>query len=179
MDTLWNICCAIVVCATWFRAGWRNDRSAAATPPAGSSTTKGRAGEDPVKGKLPAPNAGTALRILAVDDEPSIAACLSLIFERPRYELTSARNGNDALARLSAAPAPFDVVITDNEMPHVSGIELVRKLRERSFRGKIIVLSGYLTNETRQAYAQMKVDAILDKPFDNYDLRNRLDLLVA
>jgi YesN/AraC family two-component response regulator len=71
------------------------------------------------------------------------------------------------------------VVITDNEMPCVSGVELVRELRERSFRGKIIVLSGYLTNETREAYAQMKVDAILNKPFDNYELRHRLDLLVA
>ena len=132
-----------------------------------------------MKGKLPAQSAGTALRILAVDDEPSIAGYLSLIFEPPRYELTSARNGDDALARLSAAPIPYDVVITDNEMPHVSGVELVRELRERSFRGKIMVLSGYLTNETREAYAQMKVDAILDKPFDQHELRDRLDLLVA
>ena len=132
-----------------------------------------------MKGKLPAPSTGKALRILAVDDEPSIALYLSLIFERPRYELTSVGNGNDALARLSAAPAPYDVVITDNEMPQLSGIELVRELRQQSFRGKIMVLSGDLTSETREAYAQMKVDAILDKPFDNYDLRHRLDLLVA
>jgi DNA-binding response OmpR family regulator len=132
-----------------------------------------------MKGRVPAQRVKTALRILAVDDEPSIADCLSLIFERTRYELTSARDGNDALARLSAAPAPYDVVITDNEMPYVSGIELVRELRERSFRGKIMVLSGHLTNENRAAYAQMKVDAILDKPFDNHELRNRLDLLVA
>ena len=132
-----------------------------------------------MKGKLPRENARTALRILAVDDEPSIAACLSFIFERPRYELTCARDGSDALARLATAPAPFDVVITDNEMPHLSGLELVRALRERSFCGKIVVLSGYLTNEIREAYSQMKVDAILDKPFDNYELRNRLDLLIA
>ena len=132
-----------------------------------------------MKRKLAVQTAATALRILAVDDEPSIAACLSFIFGRPRYDLTCARNGNDALARLSAAPASFDIVITDNEMPRLSGLELVRELRERSFRGKIVVLSGYLTNETREAYARMKVDAILDKPFDNYELRNRLDLLVV
>lgn len=123
--------------------------------------------------------AGKALRILAVDDEPSIAFCLSFIFKRPRYELTRARDGNDALARLCAAPVPYDVVITDNEMPHVSGVELVRALRERSFRGKIMVLSGHLTAETREVYSQMKVDAILDKPFDNHELRDRLELLVG
>ena len=119
----------------------------------------------------------SALKILAVDDEPSIAACLSFVFERPRYELTSARDGNEALARLSAAP--YDVVITDSEMPHASGVDLVRALRERSFRGKIMVLSAHLTAEIRETYAQMKVDAILDKPFDIHELRNRVDLLVA
>jgi DNA-binding response OmpR family regulator len=132
-----------------------------------------------MKNDLPAHFVGTTLKILAVDDEPSIAACLSFIFQRPRYELTSARNGNDALAQLSAAAASYDVVITDNEMPHVSGVELVRALREQSFPGKIMVLSGHLTAETREVYTQMRVDAILDKPFDSYELRDRLELLVA
>lgn len=125
------------------------------------------------------PSTGTVLKILAVDDEPSIAACLSFIFRGPRFELTRARNGKDALARLSAAAAPYDVVITDNQMPQLSGVELVRALRERSFGGKIIVLSGHLTPENRDAFTQMNVDTILDKPFDNYELRNRLELLVA
>jgi len=52
-------------------------------------------------------------------------------------------------------------------------------LREQNFGGKIIVLSGQLTPESRDAFTRMKVDAILDKPFDNYELRNRLDLLTA
>jgi len=121
----------------------------------------------------------TALKILAVDDEPSIGTSMHFIFERPRYEVTSACDANDALAQLSADPAPFDVIITDNNMPLVSGVELVRELRERSFRGKIMVLSAHLTTEIREAYAQMNVDVILDKPFDIHELRATLDLLVA
>jgi DNA-binding response OmpR family regulator len=121
----------------------------------------------------------TALKILAVDDEPSIATSMHFIFERPRYDLTSACDANDALAQLSADSAPFDVIITDNNMPHISGVELVRKLRERSFRGKIMVLSAHLTTEIREAYTQMNVDIILDKPFDTHQLRKALDLLVA
>jgi DNA-binding response OmpR family regulator len=169
MDTFWHIYGAMSAAVTWLRSVRRKERPA----------PDKKQCDEPREGKPPAKSPRTALRILTVDDEPSIAACLSLIFERPRYELTSARNGNDALARVSAARSPYDVVITDNEMPQVSGIQLVRELRERSFRGKIVVLSGDLTNETRDAYAQMKVDAILDKPFDNYELRSRLDLLVA
>jgi CheY-like chemotaxis protein len=122
---------------------------------------------------------GPAVRILVADDDPSIAACLSFIFTSPRYELTCARNGHEALARLSAAAVPYDVIMTDNEMSPVSGLDLVRQLRERSFRGKIMVLSGYLTTESREAYAQLKVDAVIDKPFDNYELRSWLELMVA
>ena len=124
-------------------------------------------------------SARRVLKILTVDDEPAIAACLSFIFKSPRYQLTSARNGREALARLSAAEEPYDIIITDNQMPQLSGVELVRELRERDFHGKIMVLSGALTSESRDAFTQMRVDAILDKPFDNYELRNRLDLLVA
>jgi DNA-binding response OmpR family regulator len=120
-----------------------------------------------------------ALKILAVDDEPSLTASLHDIFERPDYELTSALDGDDALALLSADPAPYDVVITDNNMPHVSGVDLVRELRERSFSGKIIVLSAHLTSEVRETYVRMNVDAILDKPVDIHELRETLELLVA
>jgi DNA-binding response OmpR family regulator len=121
----------------------------------------------------------TALKILAVDDEPSIATSMHYIFERPRYDLSSACDANDALAQLSANPAPFDVIITDNNMPHISGVELVRKLREQSFGGKIMVLSAHLNTEIREAYTQMKVDVILDKPFDIHQLREAMNLLVA
>ena len=119
------------------------------------------------------------LKILAVDDEPSIATSMHYIFARPRYELTSACDGDDALAQLSADPAPFDVIITDERMPRLSGVELVRELKERGFPGKIIVLSAHLTPELREAYAQMDVDVLLDKPFDIHQLRETLDLLVA
>lgn len=122
---------------------------------------------------------GATLKILAVDDEPSIATSMHYIFARPRYELTSACNGNEALAQLSAKDAPYDVIITDNNMPYLTGVELVRRLRERGFKGKIMVLSAYLTPELRAAYTEMNVDVILDKPFNIHDLREKLDLLVA
>ena len=83
------------------------------------------------------------------------------------------------LSRFSADSAPYDVIITDNNMPHLTGVELVRKLRERGFQGKIMVLSAYLTPELRAAYTGMNVDVILDKPFNIHDLREKLDLLVA
>ena len=78
-----------------------------------------------------------------------------------------------------AAAAPFDVVITYNNMPGVSGVELVRQLRERSFAGKIIVLSAHLSSDVRAAYAEMDVDAMIEKPFCVHALRKTLDELAT
>jgi DNA-binding response OmpR family regulator len=122
---------------------------------------------------------GAVFKILAVDDEPAIAASTHFVFGCHRFELTAARDANDALVRLSADPDFYDAVITDNNVPHASGIELVRELRRRGFCGKIMILSAHLTTGIRAAYAQMNVNVILDKPFDIHELRKTLDLLVA
>ena len=122
---------------------------------------------------------GITLKILAVDDEPSIAQSMRFIFGRPLYELSSAQDGETALAQLAAEADPFDVVITDNNMPGVSGVEFVRQLRERSFAGKIMVLSAHLSSDVRAAYAEMDVDAMIEKPFCVHALRKTLDKLAT
>jgi CheY-like chemotaxis protein len=122
---------------------------------------------------------GNPLKILAVDDEPSIAQSLRFIFERPLYELASAQDGAAALDRVLTDPNAFDVVITDNNMPGVSGIQLVRQLRARNFAGKILVLSAHLSPEVRAAYEAMAVDAMIDKPFSIKALRQTLERVAA
>lgn len=121
----------------------------------------------------------SGLKILAVDDEPSIAQSMRFIFERPTYELSSAMDGETALEYLAKEATPFDVIITDNNMPGVSGIELVRALRERHFSGKIMVLSAHLSPEVQAAYEEMEVDAMIDKPFSVTALRQTIDSLAA
>ena len=80
---------------------------------------------------------------------------MHFIFERPLYELASAQDGETALVRVTTEPNSFDVIITDNNMPRVSGIQFVRQLRERRFTGKIVVLSAHLSPEVRAAYEAM------------------------
>ena len=73
-------------------------------------------------------------------------------------------DGQAAWERLSANPLAFDVLITDHQMPHLSGLELVRKLRETAFAGWIIVESGNLTPELEDAFRTLVVDRIVRKP---------------
>ena len=117
----------------------------------------------------------TALKILAVDDEPSITASMHFIFSEPAYQVTDAEDGDVALTQIEANRGEYDVVITDEKMPRLTGVELVRELRKRRFSGKIIVLSAHLSEEVREAYAGMDVHVMLDKPFDIQELRRALN----
>src|SRR5947207_3827985 len=121
----------------------------------------------------------SALKILAVDDEPSITESMRFIFSRPRYEVTGVNDSDDALAQLTANSGGYDIVIVDQKMPYLSGVELVQELRNRGFSGKIMVLSAHLSPQIRESYEQMDVHVMVDKPFNIHDLRRALDSLAA
>jgi DNA-binding response OmpR family regulator len=107
-----------------------------------------------------------ALRILAVDNEPSVSLSMRYLFDGPRYALTTVNDGDAALAQLGVDPDPFDVIIVDQKMPHVSGLELVGEIRRRGIRAKIIVVSAHLSSEIRQAYEGLDVHTMFSKPYD-------------
>ncbi len=119
------------------------------------------------------------LRILAVDNEPSVTLSLRFVFAGPRYEVTCVESGVAALAKLDANSDPFDVMIVDQKMPHLTGAELVSAIRERGGSGKIIVVSAHLSSEIREAYERLDVHEIFSKPFDIAELRSAVDRLAA
>jgi DNA-binding response OmpR family regulator len=120
---------------------------------------------------------GKPLNILSVDDEFRVAHALAFTLSNPARKLTLAFSADEALGKIADHTQAFDVVIIDHKMPKTSGIELVRRLRAANFGGKIVVLSAHLTDENRSAYTQLKVDTMLTKPFDVYELRNVVDSL--
>lgn len=117
------------------------------------------------------------LRILAVEDESAVSQLLALVLCGPRCKITMAKNGREALDRMEAAPERFDIVITDHNMPHVTGLELVRQLRAQNFAGKIAVLSAFLDAKNVEAYHELNVDLMLSKPFDIEELRHAVEVL--
>ena len=120
-----------------------------------------------------------ALRILAVDNEPSVTFSLRYIFAGPRYELSAVENGDAALARLDSGSEHYDIIIVDQKMPHMSGIELVEQLRRRGVDSKIMVLSAHISPEVRDACERMDVHIMFPKPFDIVALRSAVDWLAA
>ena len=117
-------------------------------------------------------------RILAVDNEPSVTTALRYVFDGPQYDITCVGNGADALSRLDYS-TPFDVIIVDQRMPKLTGVELVAEIRKRGIEGKIIVVSANLSNDVCEAYQRMDVSLMFSKPFDIRQLRSAVEQLAA
>jgi DNA-binding NtrC family response regulator len=120
-----------------------------------------------------------AVRILAVDNEPSVRLSLRYVFADPRYELTCVDSGKAALARLDANSDLYDVIIVDEKMPHLTGLELVSAIRQRGINGRIIVVSAHLCSELAEAYERMDVHVMFSKPFNVDELRTAVDRLAV
>jgi CheY-like chemotaxis protein len=113
------------------------------------------------------------LRILGVDDEPIIGESIAYTLEAPHRTIVIAKDGQEALALVGKQK--FDVVITDHRMPRSGGLELVRKLRKRKYRGKIVVLSAHLSPENIGTYEELEVDEVVSKPLDSAELREIIE----
>ena len=120
-----------------------------------------------------------SLNILVVDDETAVTASLIVVLRKPDCEVDAVHDGSEALAKLTESPDRYHILITDHYMQTVGGLELVEKLRKRSFLGKIIVLSGYLSLELQDAYRKLGVDRIIKKPFDLQEIRQAIAELRA
>ena len=107
-------------------------------------------------------------RILAVDDEPVIGESIACALEAPHRNISVAGNGQEALALV--AKQKFDLVITDHRMPRAGGLELVKKLRQRKYTGKIVVLSGHLAADNIGIYEDLDVDEVVTKPLNGAEL---------
>lgn len=118
-------------------------------------------------------------RILTVDDEASVNLSLQFVFPKSRYEVVCVASGDAALENLGANSKPYDVIILDQRMPNLTGVELVEAIRARGIPGEIIVLSAHLTSEMRDAYERLGVHAIFPKPFEVEKLRATVDRLVG
>lgn len=102
-------------------------------------------------------------RILVVDDEPSICALTTRALAKVGYRVDAVENGSTAWEILQLQS--YDLMITDNNMPKLSGLELIRNLRAASIALPVIMASGFAPHEEFDRDPGLKPDAILNKPY--------------
>jgi CheY-like chemotaxis protein len=105
-------------------------------------------------------------KIFVVDDEPTIAATVAELLSCGGFSVAAATNSLDALSRISGAVNDYDVLVTDNHMPHLTGGQLIQRLRAAGFTGKIVMYSGDVLPDEEAIFKAMGADVILHKPLD-------------
>ena len=108
--------------------------------------------------------------ILVVDDSLSIRKYLTGLLSGKGFMIEAAKNGYEALNILNNKT--FDVIITDLEMPQVSGYELIETVRldEKISDIPIIVLTGRASENFRNLTTKLGADAYIIKPFKDQEL---------
>jgi PAS domain S-box-containing protein len=122
--------------------------------------------------------AGNRRRILVVDDDDDFGDMVAASMERLGYEVAVATRPQDAIEAFEDDPALWDLVITDQNMPVLSGLEMIAKLRGRRPDLPCILCTGYADDTVEAAAARAQVSAFLPKPVDLIVLRQTVTTLL-
>lgn len=102
--------------------------------------------------------------ILLVDDEEDVVEMMHSMLERLGYQVTSTLNSIEALGTFRLQSETFDLVITDQTMPQMTGMELVRELRRIRPDIPVILCTGFNEKITEDHTHDLGVEALLSKP---------------
>ena len=112
----------------------------------------------PMESKLP------KFRLLVVDDDPGMRENLAELFQSVGYEVATAANATDALARLDECAA--DLLLTDYKMPGPTGVELIEEARKRHPDLRAVLMTAFGDNFTEIESVRRGAVGYLNKPFE-------------
>jgi CheY-like chemotaxis protein len=128
--------------------------------------------QTPVIGKL-----DRALRVLVVDDQEIICELIAEYLREDGHSAAIALNGAEALDLFPQET--FDLVITDQSMPGMSGVQLGQTLKAQSSTTPVILLTGFGEEMQAQGHHPEGVDLVIGKPVSSTELRRVIALAVA
>jgi CheY-like chemotaxis protein len=124
------------------------------------------------------------LLILVVDDEPDVETLFRQQFRRDlragRFVMEFAQSAAAALERIGNAAAPsLILILSDINMPGMSGLELLCKVKEIRPDLPVIMITAYGDAETKRRALERGAEALLTKPLDFATLRNEIETRVG
>jgi DNA-binding response OmpR family regulator len=119
---------------------------------------------------------GGASRLLIVDDDASMRLLLAEYFRRLGHEVAEYESGADAFG--PAISGTFDCFIFDVSMPGVTGLELLRRVRERGIKTPALFLTAHDDLSDKVAGFEAGADDYLSKPFSPRELEMRVAALL-
>jgi two-component system, OmpR family, response regulator MprA len=116
------------------------------------------------------------MRLLVVDDDPSVREALALVLDQGGFEVSTAVDGREAIRTL-AVSSP-DAVVLDVLMPGLDGLEVCRRMRATGDRTPVLMLTARAEVSERVAGLEAGADDYLAKPFAREELIARLRALL-
>ena len=114
-------------------------------------------------------------RVLVCEDEDSIREFIVINLKRSGYEVVDVNCGEDALTAYEESNGKFDIALLDIMMPGINGMEVCKKLREKSSNLGIIMLSAKSQEMDKISSLMMGADDYITKPFSISELIARVD----
>lgn len=116
------------------------------------------------------------MRILVVEDEPTLQAQVRRELEKLAYTVDGTGDGKEAL--YLASEYPFDAAVVDLGLPGMSGLDVIAKLRSDGSRLPILILTARGSWQDKVAGLEKGADDYLTKPFQMEELAARLNALL-
>ncbi|HEY3234193.1 MAG TPA: sigma-54 dependent transcriptional regulator [Polyangiaceae bacterium] len=110
------------------------------------------------------------VRVLIVDDEPSIRQMLEILFRREGYATASAPGYQAAVTAIEGSPQPFAVVLTDLAMPDGSGLQVLSAAKKRSPATEVILITAHSSVENAIEAMRHGAYDFVTKPFEPTEL---------
>ncbi len=105
-------------------------------------------------------------RILFVDDEEMITFLARTLLEGLGYKVTAHTDSHNALATFRDEPGVFDLIVTDQTMPGLTGVDLAAEIRKLRDDIPIVLCSGYSPDMTLRKMRQVGISEYVMKPID-------------
>ncbi len=117
--------------------------------------------------------------LLVADDDKDIRELLKGIFaEEEGFTVSEAKNGSETIAQANKLKDSLDVILMDVRMPDSDGITVLKQLQEAKVNVPIILMTAYSTSQLAIKAMQLGASDYITKPFDNDDLRLKVDRLL-
>ena len=118
-------------------------------------------------------------KILVVDDEEVVRELLKGILVAEGFGVLQASDGPGALAIFEAEGESINLVILDMTMPGMKGEDVLNRLRKASKTMKVIISSGFMSEEQRDKLEEYGADGFLDKPYSDKDVINAVESVLS
>lgn len=116
------------------------------------------------------------IKVLIVEDDDEMRSLLRDFIEDEGYEVDSVNNGSEAFRKL--VKEPFDLVITDIQMPGLTGLDILPGIKKLQPDTSIIVITAFGSQEFYRRALERGATAYLEKPIHLQNLRTLMERII-